>query len=239
MRLDGAAALLALPAVAFATVSLTNFQSDNKALDPSSLPAACAKVYKATISGCEAEDFPEGGNGCSPACAQGMQDMVQRVQDACDNADLKGFPILAQFLAGNGLTVLCGSSAKAPDQDAETTSSQAPTTRSRTQSAPSTFSTETSPTRSASTASTSETVTSSSLVPTATEQTTILVDSSSPPSPTATSSGGNGQTSSNDYSGQGSPFDALPSPSSTMRSTYISLGTMVLAAAMACMGVLG
>ncbi|CAK1361812.1 hypothetical protein CB0940_02859 [Cercospora beticola] len=239
MRLDGAAALLALPAVAFATVSLSNFKSNKNDPDPSSLPAACAKVYTATISGCVAEDFPQGGNGCSPACAQGMQDMEQRVQDACDNADLKDFPILTQFLAGNGPKALCGSSAKAPDHDTETTSSQAPTTRSRTQSAPSTSSTATSSTSSASTASTSETVTSSSPVPTATEQTTILVDSSSPATPAATSSRGNGQTSSNDYSGQGSPFDTLPSPSSTMRSAYISLGTMVLAAAMACIGVLG
>ncbi|KAM3422741.1 hypothetical protein BST61_g226 [Cercospora zeina] len=243
MRLGGAGALLALPVAAIA-VSLSDFKSSQDTLKQSDLPDGCGEVYTATISGCTANDFPKGGNACSAACAQGVSDMVARVQDACGNEGLQGIGIITAFLEGNGPTAICGSSAQVPDQGDDTTSSESPATSTSAQSSssPSTTDSSSASTESSSASTTtraSETTTAtatSTLTSTAAEQTTILVDTSSPTAPAATSSSGSGQSSSNDYSGQGSPFDTMPS--GTTRSACFSVVTVLLAAAVACNGIL-
>ncbi|KAF2216244.1 hypothetical protein CERZMDRAFT_93541 [Cercospora zeae-maydis SCOH1-5] len=238
MRLGGAGALLALPVAAIA-VTLSDFKSSQDTLKQSDLPDGCGEVYTATISGCTANDFPKGGNACSSACAQGVSDMVAKVQDACGNKGLKGIGIITAFLEGNGPTAICGSSAKVPNPYDDETSSQGPATSTGTQSSSSPSSTES---NSASITSTSENATATatstiSITSTATEQTAILVDTASPVAPTATSSSQSRPTSNNDnYSGQGSPFDTLSS--GTTRSACFSVVTVILAAAMACNGIL-
>ena len=223
MRLSKTTALLALPAATLA-VTLSDFKSNADTLKEADLPADCAKVYKADISGCQASDFT-GGNGCSSGCVDAMDDMVDKVRDACGSDKLDGTSIITVFLSGNVGAICPGA--------ATVTSSSSPSTAPQTTKAASTSSmsqTSATDSESASTSSTQSNTTSTTTNPSTSSTTSsLIVDTSRTATPTRTQT--SSQTSASSHSGQGSPFDTQPNYSGAVTAASLCLTTMALAIA--------
>ncbi|KAF1815272.1 hypothetical protein P152DRAFT_471888 [Eremomyces bilateralis CBS 781.70] len=89
-------------------VSLSDFQP---AINPNLLPANCARAYTAVIPSCQKADFPTNqsrGTVCSTSCIQGLAQVESSLRLACSNVDLPETSLLAFFLFGKGIEILCG-----------------------------------------------------------------------------------------------------------------------------------
>ncbi|KAK6438522.1 hypothetical protein LTR95_005269 [Oleoguttula sp. CCFEE 5521] len=188
-------ALLALPALALATVKLSDF-----APRAAGVQGACQAVYSQDIDACNGSDFS--GGGCSTGCISGLAAMIGPIQAACAANPPPGQNIITVYLGGNGPQSLCGQAAAAAASSAAAAASSASSTQAYSSSV------------AISTAAPSSTqVTSSAVVESI--GTTSSTAATSTPSSTAkstasstTSSAGSAQTSNGNTSGGGSPFDA-------------------------------
>ncbi|KAK6442048.1 hypothetical protein LTR95_001703 [Oleoguttula sp. CCFEE 5521] len=229
-------ALLALPALALATVKLSDF-----APRAAGVQGACQAVYSQDIDACNGSDFS--GGGCSTGCIDGLAAMIGPIQAACAANPPPGQNIITVYLGGNGPQSLCGQAAAAAASSAAAAASSASSTQAYSSSvasstaAPSSTQVTSSAVVESSTMSSSAPVSSSASTPIASSEsstssvassttTALAVNTTSSPAATSpstakstasstTSSAGSAQTSPGNTSGGGSPFDAAGTSAAT------------------------
>jgi len=83
-----------------AAVSLQNIQPI------AGFSPSCITAWIAPIPGCTVRDFTE-GNSCSQSCLTGLTLIDQLVLEGCAGAEVSGGTLLADFLEGIGISILC------------------------------------------------------------------------------------------------------------------------------------
>lgn len=160
-----------------ASISLSQFQQISGFSD------SCENVWQEDIPGCTKKDFSS-SNDCSRNCLAGVNIINAEVLVACAEARVSSNTLLGEFLAGFGVSALCGSS------DSTETATMADSTTA-TATAVKTTATSTSLTSVHSTTTTTtavqETTTQPSVLSTTARATTSIPSSATTSSPSATS----------------------------------------------------
>lgn len=238
-------ALLALPTLSNA-VSLADMTPR-----ATGLPSTCEAVYTSQIYGCTPTDFQT--NKCSSECINALYGVAQAISHACAGQGVTGQNLVVAFLAGVGPQQLCHN-ANGEDHPTgpPTTFTQPPrthwsptivssttTARKATESGSllvdtsSTMTQTIIPHRTKTTQPSQPTSMTSKTTPVATH-TTHTTPTQSPDTSTTTSSAvGSSQTSLNDHSGGGSPFDSPGNMINSASDVSISMVSMVISAAFA------
>lgn len=84
-----------------AAVSLSSFSPSTTTLTP-----ACNAVYTSTIPGCSTSDFTA-GSSCSSSCIDGLITISDSVYTSCSSSAQDNQLLIANFLQGDGISVLC------------------------------------------------------------------------------------------------------------------------------------
>lgn len=239
-------ALLALPTLIDA-VSLSDMTPRAEGLPP-----MCNAVYTSQIWGCSPDDFQS--QDCSSSCVNALYGLDMAIKHACANQGIEGQNLVVAFLAGVGPQQLCHN---AGSGWVTTAAPPRPTTYPYPTPEPSIISSTTTARRPTDTETTllvdtsrsvTETIphqtqeTSKTRSPSPTTQTssssTIAVgaQTSRTASPSAltttTSAAGSSETSLEDHSGGGSPFDT-PGNMNSASSVSLSMASIALSAAAA------
>jgi hypothetical protein len=236
------AALLALPTLSNA-VSLSDMTPR-----ATGLPPMCEAVYTSQIYGCSAQDFQT--NQCSSSCVNALYGIAQAISHACAGQGVTGQNLVVAFLAGVGPQQLCHNAGDSSEKPGPPTSFTQPprthwsptigssTTTARKATGTKSLLIDTSSTMTATIIPHRTQTTSSSSKPaqTTSKTTPIAEHTTATHSPTAgsatSSAAGDSQTSLNDHSGGGSPFDT-PGNMNAASGVSLSLGSMILSAAAA------
>lgn len=226
------------------SISLSQFQQIQGFSD------SCENVWQEDIPGCTKKDFAA-SNSCSRNCLAGVNIINAEVLVACAEARVSRNTLLGEFLAGFGVSALCGSSdtttatiadsttatataAKTTATSTSLTSVHSTTTTAlqETTTPPSVLSTAASATTSTpssvttSTTATSITDLTLSFTGTTTASPTSIV--SSPTTSEKTSSTSSSNTEAKGFGGVGDAFDILGGESGGNRLEYVSLNVMSL-----------
>lgn len=230
-----------------ASISLSQFQQIQ------GFSNSCENVWQEDIPGCTKTDFST-SNHCSRNCLAGVNIINAEVLVACADALVNSNTLLGEFLAGFGVSALCGSS------DTETATIADSTTATAT--AVKTSATSTSLTSVQSTTATTtavqETTTQPSILSTTASATTSIPSSVTTSSPSASSitdltlsitgttttsttssvssittsvkstSSSSSSTEAKGFGGVGDAFDILGGESAGSRSAYVSWEVMTL-----------
>lgn len=230
-----------------ASISLSQFQQIQGFSD------SCENVWQEDIPGCTKKDFAT-SNDCSRNCLAGVNIINAEVLVACADARVSSNSLLGEFLAGFGVSALCGSSGTQTATIADSTTATATavkTTASTSTSATSVHSTTTtttavqatttqpsvlSTTASATTSTLSSMTTSStatsitdltlSFTGTTTTSPTSIVSSTTTSAKTSSTSSSN--TEAKGFGGVGDAFDILGGESAGSRLEYVSWKVMSL-----------
>ncbi|TKA23528.1 hypothetical protein B0A50_07106 [Salinomyces thailandicus] len=96
-------ALLSLPSIALAAVTLANFPP---VVPDSDLSSACKSLYHQQIAHCDVSDFIN-KEACSKACVYALNDLTDDVIASCSNQGITGQNILVAYLNHDGVGSLC------------------------------------------------------------------------------------------------------------------------------------
>ncbi|KAI0881881.1 uncharacterized protein GGS22DRAFT_191604 [Annulohypoxylon maeteangense] len=171
-RLLRCVSLLAIASTSSA-LNLSQFQ----VITSNQIPKKCIKAYSTDIEGCTRSDFTN-GRQCSSSCVQGLEEVKDVIDDACEGLNVSAKSLLGIVLSGGLVDTLC------PGFDTTTvTKTVQPSTTNRGFStinpAPTTTSAASSKTSSTTSRKTTPTSDSSTIVQSTTNQET------SPPSTTS------------------------------------------------------
>ena len=229
-----------------AAISLSQFQQIQGFSD------SCENVWQEDIPGCTKKDFTT-SNNCSRNCLAGVNIINAEVLVACAEARVSSNTLLGEFLAGFGVSALCGSSdttetatmadsttATATAMKTTTTSTGKTSVQSTTTTAVQETTTQPSDvsTTASATTSTPSSVTTSPAATSITDPNITLSFAGPTASPTSsvsstTTSAKTTSTSSSDteakgFGGVGDAFDILGGESAGSRSEYVSWQVMSL-----------
>lgn len=228
-----------------ASISLSQFQQIQ------GFSNSCENVWQEDIPGCTKKDFAT-SNSCSRNCLAGVNIINAEVLVACADARVSSNSLLGEFLAGFGVSALCGSSSTetatiADSTTATTTAAKTSATSTSLTSVKSTTTTTavqettTQPsvvsTSAAATTSTPSSVTTSTTATSITDLTlsftgTTTTSPTSIVSSTTTSAKASSTSSSNTeakgFGGVGDAFDILGGESAGNRLEYVSWNVMSL-----------
>ncbi|KAE8552011.1 hypothetical protein TMatcc_002015 [Talaromyces marneffei ATCC 18224] len=209
-----------------ASISLSQFQQIQGFSD------SCENVWQEDIPGCIRHDFTV-SNDCSRNCLAGVNIINAEVLVACAEARVNSNTLLGQFLAGFGVSALCGNSVTMAGSTTATATAMKTTTTTTSTSATSvrtTTSAATSTSSSATTSSTATSITDPNLTLSFSSTTTASPTSSIASTTTSakTSSTSSSNTEAKGFGGVGDAFDILGGKSAGCRLEYMSWKVMCL-----------
>jgi hypothetical protein len=228
------------------SISLSQFQQIQGFSD------SCENVWQEDIPGCTKKDFAT-SNSCSRNCLAGVNIINAEVLVACADARVSSNTLLGEFLAGFGVSALCGSSdtTTATIADSTTATATAVKTTATSTSLTSVHSTKTTTTAvqetttppsvlsttasvttstpsSVTTSTTATSITDLTLSFTGTTTTSPTSIISSPTTSAKTSSTSSSNTEAKGFGGVGDAFDILGGESGGNRLEYVSWNVMSL-----------